>query len=77
MKLLFAARLARPDLSVAITRLASKVTSWNLSHDRALKRLMQYVDSHADLELAGTLDESDLQTAELVMSPDADLGCRP
>ena len=34
---------------------------------------MQYVDSHADLELAGTLDESNLQTAELVMSPDADL----
>ena len=36
MELLFAARLARPDLFVAVTRLASKVTSWNKSHDRAL-----------------------------------------
>ena len=35
MKLLFAARLARPDLVVAITRLASKVTSWNESRPRA------------------------------------------
>ena len=43
MELLFAARLAWPDLVVAIKRLASKVTSWNRSHDRALRRLMQYV----------------------------------
>ena len=73
MKLLFAARLARPDLVVAITRLASKVTSWNKSHDRALRRLMQYTQHAADLELVGQLSSEDLQTAVLVMSPDADL----
>ena len=73
MKLLFAARLARPDIVVAITRLASKVTSWNRSHDRALHRLMQYVQHTADLELVGTLSSEDLETAVLVMSPDADL----
>ena len=28
----FAARLSRPDVTVAITRLASKVPSWNTSH---------------------------------------------
>ena len=73
MELLFAARLARPDLVVAITRLASKVTSWNRSHDRALRRLMQYVSHAADRELVGELSSEDLQTAVLVMSPDADL----
>ena len=73
MKLLFAARLARPDLVVAITRLASKVTSWNKSHDRALRRLMQYTRHAADLELVSELSSDDLQTAVLVMSPDADL----
>ena len=73
MKLLFAARLARPDLTVAITRLASKVSTWNLSHDRALRRLMQYVRCSAGLELHGSLSKDDLSTAILVMSPDADL----
>ena len=73
MKLLFAARLARPDLVVAITRLASKVTTWNKSHDRALRRLMQYTLHAADLELVGSLSSEDLGNAVLVMSPDADL----
>ena len=73
MKLLFAARPAIPDLVVAITRLASKVTSWNKSHDRALRRLMQYTQHAADLELVSELSSEDIQTAVLVMSPDADL----
>ena len=73
MKLLFAARLARPDLVVAITRLPSKVTSWNKSHDRALRCLMQYAQHAADLELVSDLSSAELQTATLVMSPDADL----
>ena len=73
MKLLFASCLARPNLVVATTRLASKVTSWNRSHDRALRRLMQYMAHAADLELVGELSSEDLQTAVLVMSPDADL----
>ena len=73
MKFLYAARLARPDLVVAITRLASKVTSWNKSRDRALRRLMQYTQHAADLELVSELSSGDLQTAVLVMSPDADL----
>ena len=55
MKLLFAARLSRPDITVAIMRLASKVSSWNTSHGRALKRLMQYVATKPDLRLHSTL----------------------
>ena len=73
MKLLFAARLCRPDLLVAITRLASKVSSWNKSHDRALKRLMQYVATKPHLHLRGQLSTDDLNDVILVVSPDADL----
>ena len=73
MKLLFAARLCRPDLLVAITRLASKVSAWNQSHDRALKRLMQYVSTKPHLQLRGQLSTDDLNDVVLVISPDADL----
>jgi hypothetical protein len=73
MRLLFAARLARPDIVVSITRLASKVTSWSLSHDRALRRLMQHVQHTADLELVSSLSSRGLENAVLVLSPDADL----
>ena len=73
MKLPFAARLSRPDVTVAITRLASKASSWNTSHDRALKRLMRYVATKPDLRLHSTLSTEDFADAQLVMSPDADL----
>ena len=73
MKLLFGARLSRPDITVAITRLASKISSWNTSHDRALQRLMQYVATRPDLRLHSTLSTEDFADAQLVMSPDADL----
>ena len=73
MQLLFAARLNRPDVTVAITRLASEVSSRNTSHDRALKRLMQYVATKPGLRLHSTLSTDDFADAQLVMSPDADL----
>ena len=73
MKVLFAARLCRPDLLVAITRLASKVSAWQKCHDRALRRLFQYIAHHADLELVGSLDVRDKESFKLIMSPDADL----
>ena len=73
MKVLFAARLCRPDLLVAITRLASKVSCWQRCHDRHLHRLFQYLAHHADMELCGTLSVDDLDSCVLVMSVDADL----
>jgi hypothetical protein len=73
MKLLFAARLCRPDILVAITRLASKVSKWLTCHDRALHRLFQYVEHHPDVLLRGTLRSTDMATCMIVMSPDADL----
>ena len=47
--------------------------SWNNSYDRALRRLMHYAQHTADLELESELSSEDLETAMLVMSPDADL----
>ena len=73
MNVLFAARLCRPDLLVAITRLASKVWAWQLCHDRALRRLFQYIAHRADLELVGCLDAQDKESCVLAMSLDAGL----
>ena len=73
MKVLFAARFCRPDLLVAIAHLASKVSSWQVCHDRALRWLCQHIARHAGLELVGCLDIRDLEDCRLVMSPDADL----
>ena len=58
---------------VDITCLASKVTSWNKSHDSALRRLTQYARHAADLEFVSELSSDNFQTVVLVMSPDADL----
>lgn len=73
MKLLYAARMCRPDITVAVTRLASFVSKWQPEHDAKLKRLMSYVHHHADYELNFCLTEQDLQTCVLALSPDADL----
>lgn len=73
MKVLFAARLARPDLLVAITRLASKVSCWNKSRDGALHRLFSYISSFPDLELIGTIKDTGIHDVYLCMSPDSDL----
>ena len=73
MKLLFAARLCRPDLLVAITRLATRVSAWQQCHDKHLHRLFQYVEGAPDLELTGSLRASDLDGCSLTMWVDADL----
>ena len=72
MKILFAARLCRADLLVAVTRLASKVSAWQLPWP-SVRRLFQNIAHHADLELVGCLDAWDKRSCVLVMSPDADL----
>ena len=64
-KVLFAARLCRPDLFVGITRLASKVSCWLLCHDRALRRMFSYMLHRADMELFGTIKTTDLETCEI------------
>ena len=39
MKMLWLARLSRPDLAHAVTRLASGITRWSVNHDKMLYRL--------------------------------------
>ena len=73
MKILFAARLCRPNLLVAITCLAHKDSAWQLCHEWALRKLFQYIAHNADLELVDCLDARDKVCCVLVMSPDADL----
>ena len=43
MRCLWLSRLARPDLSFAVHRLASRVTRWTLWEDRQMLRLISYM----------------------------------
>jgi len=51
MKVLYAARMCRYDLLRACCFLATKVTKWDEACDRALHRLMCYINSTIDLKL--------------------------
>ena len=73
MKVLYAARPRHLDLLVAITRLASKVSSWQWCQERALSRFFQHIAHHADLEPVGGLEARHKESLVLLMSPDADL----
>ena len=52
MKILFAARMARFDLLRAVQGLASRVTKWSADCDKALHRLVCYVDTTKDLKMS-------------------------
>ena len=57
MKLLFAARMARYDLLRAVQGLASRVTKWSSDCDKALHRLMCYVDSTKEFTMRGFIGD--------------------
>ena len=59
MKLLYAARLARWDLLRAIGILSSRITQWTPFCDKALHRLMCYVNSSVDQTLTGYVGQND------------------
>jgi hypothetical protein len=71
MKDLWAARLARPDLTKAITALASKVSKWTRNHDRMLYRLMSYMWTTKDYEIVGYVHDP-LEKLWLELYVDAD-----
>ena len=50
------------------------MSKWTVNEDRQLRRLMSYVAHHLDLKLEPRLSSSDRREAELVYSPDAELG---
>jgi hypothetical protein len=73
MRLLYAARVARPDIQTAIVRLAKHISKWKARHDRCLQRLMSYVSCSLDLRLTGSMPIGQASSARLVCWPDADL----
>ena len=58
MKILFAARMARPDLVRATKSLASRVTKWSVECDIALHRLVAYVHSSTKVFMEGFVGDS-------------------
>ena len=73
MQFLYAARQAKPDIMVAITELESYITRWNANCDRKLIRLFDYLRTHKQRCLKGSLDASDAATLVIKAWPDADL----
>ena len=51
MKLLWLARISRPDILVAVTLLAVNVTTWSINEDRMVARLVGYVSYSAHYSL--------------------------
>ena len=73
MKLLYAARMCRPDMMVAITRLASRISKWTADCDRRLVRIYEYLQSHLELGLHGKIGCRNREEVFLRIWPDADL----
>ena len=73
MKCLFGDRVARPDAITATSFLARRVSKWKTTHDKMMKQLFCYLNTHADLALTGSLHEDDKDKVELHLWVDADL----
>ena len=72
MRLLYAARQTRPDLTTAITRLTSSITRWNQLHDVELHQLMCYAAHHARDTMHFVLSRNDLLTVKVQLWVDSD-----
>jgi hypothetical protein len=72
MKILFAARMARYDLLRPTCYLATKITKWSARCDRALHRLVCYINCSLDIKMTTWVGDK-LSKWELVTYSDADL----
>lgn len=76
MKILYAARMARPDLRRPTVRLSSYVTKWNSFRDTPLHRLICYIWSTLDYMQEGHIAERDVQSLACTAYTDTDFaGC--
>lgn len=76
MKILYAARMARPDLQRPTVRLTSYVTKWNSFRDKQLHRLICYIWSTLDYMQEGYIAGRDANTLKCTAYTDADFaGC--
>ena len=71
MKLLWLARLSRPDIIKPIGDLARDVQKWSINNDKALYRLVCYVHSTLDYRLTGQVNDP-LDQLKLKLFVDAD-----
>eukprot|EP00971_Amphidinium_carterae_P126249 2501085-Amphidinium_carterae.1 len=69
--LLYIARMARPDILVAVTRLSRYVSRWHVNHDNALIRLFGYIKGTLDLRMRFEILEN--KPFEVRVWSDADL----
>ena len=76
MRALWLSRLARPDISFIVTRLASRVSKWTKFEDRQLFRLMPYLRHSAHLTLQGTVSQTETNCS-LEVYTDADFAACP
>ena len=76
MKVLYGARMARYDLLRPTCWLATRVTKWTETCDRALHRLMAYIQSTLHLRMCGWIGDP-MDAWEFVVYSDADFaGCK-
>ena len=76
MKILYAARLARPDLLRATCYLATRITKWTEQCDKMLFRLMCYINSSLDACLHDWMGDPP-DKVELCLYTDADFAGDP
>eukprot|EP00971_Amphidinium_carterae_P351600 6492186-Amphidinium_carterae.2 len=69
--LLYVARMARPDLLVAVVRLSRYVSRWGVNHDAALIRIFGYIKGTIELEMTFSIQEG--KPFEVRIWSDADL----
>ena len=58
MKILWAARLCRPDLLKSIADLTKRLTTWSIADDNSLHRLMGYIKGSTQSRLVGNVGDS-------------------
>ena len=77
MRALWLSRLARPDISFIITRLASKVSRWEKFDDRQLLlRCISYLHHSSHVTLKGSVSQVDM-SCQLEVYTDADFASCP
>ena len=73
MKLLWLSRLSRPDILIAVTLLAAKVTTWSTNEDRMVARLVGYVSHSARYSSIRFIGDAS-QSLSLSLYVDSDFG---
>jgi hypothetical protein len=77
MKIMYGARMAMPQICVAVSRLSSQISRWTADSDRKLLRVYNYLYSNTDKVLTGSLSTEDSGVIRLIAWPDADLNGDP